>query len=83
MFFAIFQFVNEAKRKAEAFGDTELIGPHAYDEGGDAGLIAGWDGERRDDIVLTTNARVGKGQDGDMDEMENRPRGFFADQVSI
>jgi hypothetical protein len=77
------QFVNEARRKAEAFGDTELIGPHAYDEGGDAGVIAGWDGERRDDLVLTTNARPAEKHEGDMDEMENRPRGFFADQVSL
>jgi cysteine synthase A len=76
------QFVNEARRKAEAFGDIELIGPHAYDEGADAGLVAGWDGEKRDDLVLTTNARIGgQEQEGEMDEVENRPRGFFADQV--
>lgn len=75
------QFVNEARRRAEAFGNTELIGPHAREEGANAGLIPGWDGERRDDLVLTTNAHVGEGTGG-VDEVENLPRGFFADQVS-
>lgn len=75
-------FVNEARSRAEAFGKTELVGPHAYDEGADAGVIPGWDGERRDDLVVTTNVEVGESAGAkDIDEMELRPRGFFADQV--
>jgi cysteine synthase A len=74
-------FVNEARRRAEAFGTTELIGPHAYDEGSDAGVVPGWDGERRDDLVVTTDADVQRKVNGEnADEIELRPRGFFADQ---
>ncbi|UZJ55470.1 hypothetical protein CBS101457_004790 [Exobasidium rhododendri] len=72
-------FVNEAKRRAEAFGNTELIGPNFRQEGANASLTPGWEGEYRDDLVLTTNAHVGA-EGRDMDELENEPRGFFADQ---
>ena len=58
-----------------------MVGPNAYDEGADAGLIPGWDGERRDDMVVTTKATMKDGKE--LDEMENQPRGFFADQVRV
>jgi hypothetical protein len=74
------QFVNEARRRAETFGDTILVGPHAHEEGADAGIIPGWDGERREDLVVSSNAHIGeKGREAD--DMENQSRGFFADQV--
>jgi cysteine synthase len=74
-------FVNEARKRAEEFGKVELVGPHAYDEGSDAGIIPGWDGEKRDDLVVTTNAKISaKMDEKTVDEMELKPRGFFADQ---
>ncbi|PWN38324.1 PALP-domain-containing protein [Meira miltonrushii] len=74
-------FVNEARKRAEEFGKVELVGPHAYDEGSDAGIIPGWDGEKRDDLVVTTNAEISANTDEKtVDEMELKPRGFFADQ---
>lgn len=74
-------FVNDARKRAEDFGKVELVGPHAYDEGSDAGIIPGWDGEKRDDLVVTTNAKISSTMDEKtVDEMELKPRGFFADQ---
>lgn len=76
-------FVNEARKRAEEFGKIELVGPHAYDEGSDAGIIPGWDGEKRDDLVVTTNAQLDESENANenaVDELEHKPRGFFADQ---
>lgn len=91
------QFVNVARTRAEEFGRTELVGPHAPVHfgggGGDDGDDVSTDPSsahvkhetRRSDLVVTTLAERrdvdGDGAEEDPDELETRPRGFFADQV--
>ncbi|EPQ28086.1 uncharacterized protein PFL1_04413 [Pseudozyma flocculosa PF-1] len=79
-------FVNEARARAEAFGDVELVGPHAdalgagyhfKSESGDEGGQGVGDDIHRSDLVVSSKSTRIDGQD---DELEKRPRGFFADQ---
>ncbi|GAC72044.1 cysteine synthase [Moesziomyces antarcticus T-34] len=78
-------FVNEARARAEAFGDVELIGPHptGFGTSGYAGSDGGQGEEyvHRDDLVVSSRRPAGD-VDADAPEMvsENQPRGFFADQ---
>ncbi|KAN0063924.1 Cysteine synthase 2 [Thecaphora frezii] len=78
-------FVNEARSRAEAFGDLELVGPHAdalgtgyrfrTEDGRQEGQMG--DSVVRNDLVVSAQSRT---SDGVNDELERRPRGFFADQ---
>lgn len=76
-------FVNEARARAEAFGEVELIGPHP--NGYSTSDVAGQDegqGERyvyRDDLVVSAQ-RVPQDDADQAESLENKPRGFFADQ---
>lgn len=80
------QFVNEARARAEAFGTTELVGPHPHtDEQAASGDVFDG-GEKRSDLVVTTNAHAHRSGSetthaDDADDLETKPRGFFADQV--
>ncbi|CAD6884874.1 unnamed protein product [Tilletia controversa] len=69
-------FVNEARALAEAFGSTELVGPHAecFDPA-DRSV-------ERDDLVVSTQVPLNaiRGGSNDPDALEKAPRGFFADQ---
>lgn len=73
-------FVNEARARAEGFGEVELVGPHPNSFGSGYAGSDGGQGEdnytQREDLVVSTtlstnpNAAVS----------ESQPRGFFADQ---
>ncbi|KAE8212466.1 hypothetical protein CF327_g3893 [Tilletia walkeri] len=69
-------FVNEARAMAEAFGSTELVGPHAecFDPA-DRSV-------ERDDLVVSTQVPLSniRGGSNHPDALEKAPRGFFADQ---
>ncbi|KAJ1023568.1 hypothetical protein NDA16_003185 [Ustilago loliicola] len=75
-------FVNEARARAEAFGDVELVAPHptAFGSSGYAGSDGGQGEEdytQRDDLVVSTQRSISR--DGQVIS-ENQARGFFADQ---
>ncbi|KAK0536449.1 Cysteine synthase 2 [Tilletia horrida] len=69
-------FVNEARAKAEAFGRTELVGPHAEMFDPEDRSV------ERNDLVVTTQVPTSaiRGTPRDPDALEKAPRGFFADQ---
>ncbi|PWN51822.1 PALP-domain-containing protein [Violaceomyces palustris] len=87
-------FVNEARARAEAFGDLELVGPHAepyHMERDDVDVSR--DPARsskdqnshgnvtRDDLVVSTRTRKSSMDDEQSpDSLEKGARGFFADQ---
>ena len=78
-------FVNEARARAEAFGDIELVGPHPtpFGTSGYAGSGRGQGEEyvHRDDLVVSSrSAPPGAQTDDDEVITENQARGFFADQ---
>lgn len=85
------KFVNEARARAEAFGTTELVGPHPHTfeaQEAHAPTESFDGGEKRDDLVVTTNAHAHRSgadapHEDDADDLEMKPRGFFADQVSL
>ncbi|CCF52105.1 hypothetical protein NDA14_000293 [Ustilago hordei] len=75
-------FVNEARARAEAFGDVELVGPHptAFGASGYAGSDGGQGEEdytQRDDLVVSTQRSISS--EAAMIS-ETQARGFFADQ---
>ena len=76
-------FVNEARARAEAFGDVELVGPHptGFGTSGYAGSDGGQgeDYVHRDDLVVSTK-RSSSQQTADGLITESQARGFFADQ---
>ncbi|KAK0550706.1 Cysteine synthase 2 [Tilletia horrida] len=73
-------FVNEARAQAQAFGSTELVGPHAQRFDPDDHTI------EREDLVVSTQVSTkairegSSGNNYDPDALEKAPRGFFADQ---
>ncbi|KAL9940206.1 hypothetical protein V8E36_000911 [Tilletia maclaganii] len=69
-------FVNEARAQAEAFGNTELVGPHAETFDAQDRSV------ERDDLVVSTKVSTAVifGRPDDPDALEKAPRGFFADQ---
>ena len=76
-------FVNEARARAEAFGDVELVGPHPTGlgtstyAGADAGQ--GQDYVHREDLVVSSKRSSRENEQGEVIN-ENQARGFFADQ---
>ena len=86
-------FVNEARARAEAFGDLELVGPHADLNRAGYHIPSGKDGSEdgrsadalhRSDLVVSAQmgkrSAQGSDDEDDADLLEKRPRGFFADQ---
>lgn len=76
-------FVNEARARAEAFGEVELVGPHPNGLGTSryAGSDAGQGEEyvHRHDLVVSSR-RVPNTDDASGIVNETQARGFFADQ---
>ncbi|PWY97728.1 PALP-domain-containing protein [Testicularia cyperi] len=62
-------FVNEARARAEAFGDVELVGPHpsGFETSGVAGDDEGQSGRytQRDDLVVSARGLTGSGSESD------------------
>lgn len=90
--------MNEARSRAQAFGSTQLVGPTSSTSSSDlknkgrthsrvsndesannADRVGG-----RSDIVVSSQAQTlnEDSMKADPDALENRPRGFFSDQVS-
>lgn len=79
-------YVNLARARAEAFGRTELVGPHASTEGDSPTQSL----QERDDLVVSTTVAPAemyhRGETMSKttwDVFEKRPRGFFADQFEV
>ncbi|TKY86254.1 hypothetical protein EX895_005079 [Sporisorium graminicola] len=77
-------FVNEARARAEAFGEIELIGPHptGFGTSGYAGSDGGQGEEyvHRDDLVVSSKRSSSRDAEEGEVVNENQARGFFADQ---